>query len=146
MKPEKLTITAGAVAFGTTRETLKRALARAGLTTGEGMTFTILQLHNVLAGDTRAERARLLSERADKIALENKTRRGELVSISKMELLLWQRIYLPMKAELEAMPEKLAPKIAPDDSPRVQTILRDWVEEMKASCLEPKSNENEKIE
>lgn len=139
MKVQKLSITQAAKQFGFSKETVTRAMHRAGIKTPRGATFPIKTIHNALAGDVRSERARLLREQADKTALENQKTRGELVSIPTMERQLWERIYLPMKSNLETMPERLALLIAPDDAGRVQKLLRDWVEELKASCREPQT-------
>jgi hypothetical protein len=144
MNIPQLTLTIASIAFGRSKETVKRALARAGISHVEGATYSIQTIHDALAGDTRAERARLLSEQADKTSLENRKARGELVSISEMRRRLWEAIYLPTKQAFEHMDEELSPLLSPDDPNRTKAILRQWIEDFKKNCLKPIEDDHEK--
>lgn len=142
----KLSISQAANELGVSRETVRRGLNRNGIKTGEpGQTYALREIFNAVSGDFRFERTRREKAAADKLELENTRERGELVNIPEMERLLWQTIYLPLRNELETLPERLAEIIAPGDAERVKKILRDAVEQMKANCREPQpKTENEK--
>lgn len=66
--------------FGIDSRTLGKRLIEAGI--DQQQTFTTKELFSVMVGDLGAERIRLTREQADKAALENAVRRGELVEVS----------------------------------------------------------------
>jgi hypothetical protein len=131
----KLSLTSAAVAFGVAKETLRRALARAEVKTGDGATFTIRQCHNALAGDVRGERARLLRAQADKQETGNRIRDGALVELPTAERILWAQLIGPLKQEMDAMPQKLAPLINPENPTSAQKMLFDWVDDTKRKMM-----------
>lgn len=60
--------------------------------------------------DYEAERARLTSEQADKVAMENEVRRGKLVD-SEHVAVLWANILTNVKTKLLGIPTKTAPRL-----------------------------------
>lgn len=132
---DKLSLTSAAVAFGVAKETLRRALARAEIKTGDGATFTIRQCHNALAGDVRGERARLLRAQADKQEMANRVRDGALVEPPTAERIFWAELLGPLKQELDAMPQKLAPLVNPENPKSAQDLLFAWVEDTKRKLM-----------
>ena len=138
----KLSLTSAAVAFGVAKETLRRALARAEIKTGDGATFTIRQCHNALAGDVRGERTRLLRAKADEQELKNKIRDGQLVKIATAERILWFNLYLPFKQALQAMPDEVSPLCVSPDAARAAIVAH--VEKMKTQIHKPNQQDENK--
>lgn len=75
------------------------------------------------------ERARKDKESADKLALENQVRRGELVEASAIEA-AWSMILMRVKTRLMSIPTTLAPLVAiEDDKAQCQDLLDERVRE-----------------
>ena len=68
--------------------------------------------------DGRHEKARKDKEAADKLALENRVRRGELVEAGDVET-EWTNILMRVRSRLLSMPTALAPLVSPEDDPAV---------------------------
>ncbi|MEY4385139.1 MAG: Phage packaging protein Nu1 [Verrucomicrobiota bacterium] len=75
----RLTLDQAAAEFGIDRRTLARALSETNAEAGRDKCFSILQCHRACFGDLDAEKLRLTREQADKLAMENAAKRGELV-------------------------------------------------------------------
>ena len=83
--------------------------------------------------DPVKERARKDKEQADKTALENKQRRGELVEVGKVKL-LWARLASETKGRLLSIPTRVAPLLVHRESPaEIEGIIR---KEVKAALGE----------
>lgn len=75
------------------------------------------------------ERARKDKESADKLSLENRVRRGELVEASEVKL-GWMSIVMKVRTRLMGLPASIAPLIAVEDDPAIcQSLLDDHVRE-----------------
>lgn len=61
--------------------------------------------------DLNAERARLAKEQADRTALENAVKRGELLSVQTVAT-EWARMVSAARAKVLGMPSQLAPQLA----------------------------------
>ena len=79
--------------------------------------------------DAAYERARKDKEQADKTALENQVRRGELLEVEDVKR-IWTDHIASTKSALRAIPSKLAPVVAAETDPNVvNEILLDGVDE-----------------
>jgi phage terminase Nu1 subunit (DNA packaging protein) len=75
------------------------------------------------------ERARKDKEQADKTALENQVRRGELLEVSDVKR-IWTDHIASAKSAVRSIPSKLAPVVAAETDPNVvNEILMDGVNE-----------------
>jgi len=92
-----------------------------GNTVGEPMTI-----------NAAYERARKDREAADKLALENRRRRGELVEASEIEA-VWSVILMRVKTRILAMPNALAAMLAIESEP---AACRDLLDEACRDALE----------
>ena len=80
------------------------------------------------------ERARKVRAMADKLELENRARRGELVEASDVEA-MWALILMRVKTKILGLPNALAPVVATEDDPavcreRLDEACRDALEEL----------------
>ena len=79
--------------------------------------------------DGRHEKARKDKEAADKLALENRVRRGELVEAADVEE-EWTNILMRVRSRLLSMPTALAPLVSPEDDPAtIEDIISGSVRE-----------------
>ena len=79
--------------------------------------------------DAAYERARKDKELADKTALENQVRRGELLEVSDVKQ-IWADHIASAKSGMRSLPSKLAPVVAAETDPNVvNEILLDGVDE-----------------
>jgi phage terminase Nu1 subunit (DNA packaging protein) len=79
--------------------------------------------------DAAYERARKDKELADKTALENQVRRGELLEVSDVKQ-IWSDHIASAKSGMRSLPSKLAPVVAAETDPNVvNEILLDGVDE-----------------
>ncbi len=62
------------------------------------------------------QRARLAKEQADKTAMDNTVKRGELLSVRTVEIEIG-RMFSSMRAKLLGLPTKLAPRVAREKTP-----------------------------
>ena len=90
-----------------------------------------------------AERARKDKEQADKVALENQVRRGELVEIGITET-AWTLILMRVRTRLLAMPSSLAPLLSAEDDPaNINKIIEDSVHEALAELSQTDDTDGE---
>jgi len=79
--------------------------------------------------DAGYEKARKDKEYADKTALENKVRRGELLEADDVRR-EWSDQIVSVKSSLRSLPAKLTPVVAPEDDPaRVNELLLGGIDE-----------------
>lgn len=64
--------------------------------------------------DIEQERARLAKEQADKTAMDNAVRRGELADLADVRR-EWSQALASFRARMLAVPSKLAPQVAPEN-------------------------------
>lgn len=137
----KHSLTAWAKALGMSRDTIHKRLNKSGIQFESDVPITAMDIWTALSVDSEKDAAmtRKLNAEAEARERENEKESGNLVSVPEMERLLWSRIYLPLKVELEQMPERLGTLLNLD--PSGISKLRDWVEEVKSRCREPKNKE-----
>ena len=75
-----------------------------------------------------AERTRLTREQADRAALENATRRGELVDAEEVSL-LWSKLTGETRNKLLGLPSAVAPYLAGKTVPETAAILAEHIRE-----------------
>lgn len=128
------TVEIAAREFGCDRRTLAKNLARESIEPGEDSKFSTAQILAATFGDREAEELREIRERADKIALENRKRRGELLPI--------EHVYGYFSGVLIAFREKIL--ALPIEQQDKDDILRDFQkieydEIRKTGAFEPAS-------
>jgi len=83
--PLKWTLLAAQKEFGAHRDTLKAKLIQAGVKPDADDTYSTKQILIALQGDYAAEKLRKVKEEADKLELENRRRRGELLDAAEVK-------------------------------------------------------------
>lgn len=84
--------------------------------------------------DLEQQKARLAKEQADKHALENATRRGELLECSVVER-TWSSIFTALRARALSLPTKVAAELATmKDANRIRDRLTDEVHQILAEA------------
>ncbi len=78
--------------------------------------------------DLTAERARLAKEQADKTAIQNEERRGEIIPVADV-IERWTRIAETVKRRLLGLPSKVAPRLAMKPVSEVFRVLDEQVRE-----------------
>lgn len=68
--------------FGPDPKTLKKNLVTSGVVAGDDGLYSSKDALRLVCGDIDAEKLRETHERADKLAIENATARGELVDVA----------------------------------------------------------------
>jgi hypothetical protein len=123
----KWSIRKSATEFGVSRDTILRGLRTNGIDTDELTEFSTKQIHTALAGDLKRERT--LRARADRIKAEreNAVAESQLHSKDEIEILIWQNLLLPLRAELLSIHRTLAPKCT--DAEASAEVLQTWVDE-----------------
>jgi hypothetical protein len=136
----KWTINKAASEFRCSRETLTRGLRANGHEVAKGNAFTTLQIHSALAGDLKFERVRRERAQADKLEMQNKIRDGQLVELPVAERELYFNLWLPIKQQLDLMPEQLAALCNPESPETARLVIFTHVEQIKSQMRNPKSN------
>ncbi len=95
--------------------------------------------------DLDQERARLAKEQADKTALENAQRRGELVDLNTIGEELG-RALAAFRARLLGAANKLAPRVNPEDPARAQQIIAAELEQVLTDLSNYRPGETERTE
>ena len=123
----RLTLTAAAILFGIERQTLKKRLELAGVTTGRGLTYS---LPDVCRASVRAlETARTVEceERAALLAMNRREREGELVRMSVVQSLAvagWG----PCRDAFNSLPTAVDSRANPSDPPHARAALTEWLD------------------
>ena len=78
------------------------------------------------------ERARKLSLESEALEDEKKIRNKSMVNLGEVDRLIWENILLPLKVQLEAMPDSLGPMANPTDPAAGKKTLREWWEKTKS--------------
>lgn len=102
--------------FGCDRRTIEKNLARESIEPGEDGKYSTAQIIAATFGDRDAEELREIRERADKLAIENRRRRGELIPI--------EQVYAYFSGVLIAFREKIL--ALPIEQQDRDDILRDF--------------------
>jgi len=83
------------------------------------------------------QRERLAAAQAEKVEVENRVRRGELVEVEQVGA-EWDDLVLAARAKLLSMPTKVAPQLVGRTDPNaIRTILRDEVHAALAELAGP---------
>jgi hypothetical protein len=121
--------------LGKDSRTVGKLLAASDLDSRE--TFTTKQVFAAMVGDLTAERTREARERADKLALENRQRRGELVEPQRF-VAIFSRKLESIKAVIQA-----ASNLEPEDKDKLilacQSAFRGGVERDGGVAADPES-------
>ncbi len=93
---------------------------------------------NVEALDLQKERARLAKEQADKTAMENEERRGNLVDVTKIAP-LWANLAASIKTKFLSIPTKAAPlvmgcKTLPETKEALEHLIHDTLRDLSATA------------
>lgn len=121
-------------------DTLRRKLAKAEIKHEPRGLIRAREIIKALVGGKDEALIRKATAEAIAIERENKVADGLLVELPVAEKAIWQALLMPLKQELELMPEKLAALVSPENPEGAQQILQDWVEQIKKQI----GNENEK--
>jgi phage terminase Nu1 subunit (DNA packaging protein) len=92
--------------------------------------------------DLDQQKARLAKEQADKHALENAARRGELLEVSVIEK-AWLSIFTALRAKVLSLPTKVAAELAAiKDANRIRDLLTDEAHQIlaEASAYRPEDS------
>lgn len=132
MKPLKQftgTIHAWSRALGIEPKTLTQRLTKAEIHTTPGAEITARQVMKAMTGDDRAEKTALI--RAKRIAqeTENREREGELVEMAVAEKAIWHDTVLPLKREIETMPDSVCALVNPENPALAHSVLTGWAEQ-----------------
>jgi phage terminase Nu1 subunit (DNA packaging protein) len=83
------------------------------------------------------QRERLAAAQAEKVEVENRVRRGELVEVEQVGA-EWDDLVLAARAKLLSMPTKVAPQLVGRTDPNaIRTIIRDEVHAALAELAGP---------
>ena len=121
-------------AIGIQEKTLAIKLTKAGHNVGKGK-ITAKQIVDAVAGEKDAAMVRNLDAKTRAIEQKEKMKDGTLVEIPTAERILWAQLLGPLKQEMDAMPQKLAILINPDNPSSAQAILFNWAEDTKRKMM-----------
>lgn len=127
MEPsDKLSLHFAAKAFGIGRETLGRALTKAGIT---GDDITILNCHRALSGDAdlASARARDLNAAAELKELKVQKQRGDLIPLDDVRKHIAAALG-PLRQRMLSLPS-LAARVNQSDPETARAVLGAWVDE-----------------
>ena len=132
------TVNAWAGAIGCDPKSIVRRLAKQRIPYESGGLITAHDLIKCFTGDKEAAMVEKLQAETDRIHREELEAQGELVRLPVMEEKIWQRLLMPLRQELELMPEKVSALANPNNPSAALGALRAWVEEIKRTLLEVK--------
>lgn len=125
-------------AIGAGEKTLSIKLTKAGHRVPAQGLISAKQIIDAMCGEKDAAVVRNLDAKTRQLEQKEKLKDGTLVEIPTAERILWNELLGPLKQELDAMPQKIAPMVNPDDSPSAQKALFNWVEDTKKKLLKGK--------
>ena len=131
------TINAWSKALGISERTLAIKLTKSGHSI-RGREVSAKQILDALTGEKDASLIRLNDAKSTALEQKQKIKDGLLVELPTAERILWAELLGPLKQELDAMPQKLAPMVNPDSAQSAQKILFAWVEDTKKKLLKGK--------
>ena len=102
-----------------------RKLVRGELEVGDGITYTVAEVHRALVGSLEAERIRQISADADLKELERLEKLKVLVPRAEISELI-RSVLLPIRQRLLALPGEMAAKVNPADPLLAQRELDRW--------------------
>jgi phage terminase Nu1 subunit (DNA packaging protein) len=136
MKPKaQWTVWRAASEFGTTRETLIRALRERGHVIKKGARFTTIEVHGALAGDLKAERVRKTRAEADLLELERRKETGDLIDFETAKAVLIEPCRA-IAAAIKDMGARLCGKCNPSDPPLAREVIDQHCREVCAAIQE----------
>ena len=122
----QMTLEQAAAEFAIPRPTLRRRIMHAGLKVGDGVTYTVAEIHGVLMGSLEAERIRETRARADLLELERLEKQRDLVPMAEVDAKL-VATFLPIRQRLMALPAEAAARCNPSDPQLAREALDRWV-------------------
>jgi len=137
-KSISFTMNAWCKAIGLQEKTLAIRLTKAGHKIESGQLISAKQIVDAIGGEKDAAMTRLTDERTLALEQKRKLKDSTLVEVPTAERILWAELLGPLKQELDAMPQKLAQLVNPDNTPFAQKTLLDWVEDTKRKLLKGK--------
>ena len=121
-----MTLEQAAAEFAIPRPTLRRRVIRAGLKVGDGVTYTISEIHSVLMGSLEAERIREVRARADLLEIERAEKQRDLVPMAEAEAATTSAM-LPIRQRLMALPSEASTRCNPTDPQLAREALDRWL-------------------
>jgi hypothetical protein len=127
------TLKAWSEALAIDPSTIKRKLARREIKFQPGVPLTAMQIFHALTAESEKDQAitqKTLEEtRAKK--RENEIAEGRLHDRAAIEKAIWYGILVPLRLELESLPDKLAGMLANQDAITIHKIVTKATEEIK---------------
>lgn len=124
----QMTLREAADEFGVSHETLRRRLAKEEIPVGAGVTYTVAQVHRVLAGELEHERIRSERARASLLEYERAEKERELVSLAEVQA-MYSESLLPVRQRFLALPSEAAARCNPSDPEFARAALQRWVDD-----------------
>lgn len=124
----KQTATHAAKVFGMDPKTMVRLLRDAGYEIGQNKKYSLQEVVTAMTGDLEKEQIRETRGRADLRELEVLEKKGELVSLGKVQEMMTTAI-LPMRQRLNALPSEMASKTNSTDPEHARAQLNQWVDQ-----------------
>ena len=134
--------------FGIDRKTLTKRIRKAGIEPGDDGKFSTSQICAAIFGDKASEELRKTREEADKLALHNAEKRGQLVELSAVES-AWQDIVVSIRTHIQLVPGKIQSRLRLDEEQTKQVerdvdeVLRDLGKAPDYRAKRDASNEQE---
>lgn len=122
------TATTAAKALGIDPKTMNKRLRDRGHEIGQNRKYTLAEIVAAYLGDLEAERIRETRANADLKELELRRESGELVSMDEVQSMM-NKVYLPMRQRLNALPSEMAAKTNPTDPEHARAQLNSWVDQ-----------------
>lgn len=124
----RMSLLEAATEFGVSYATLRRHLAKDEIPVGPGVTYTVAQVHRVLAGELEYERIRTERARASLLEFERAEKERELVSLAEVQA-MYSESLLPVRQRFLALPSEAAARCNPSDPEFARAALQRWVDD-----------------
>jgi hypothetical protein len=113
--------------------TIKRKLAKREIKFQPGMQLTAMQIFHALTTESEKDQAITLKTLEETRAKkrQNAIAEGQLHDKATIEKLIFQGILVPLKQELEYLPDKVANLVNPEDPVSAHRVLTKAIEEIK---------------
>jgi len=122
-------------AIGCDAKTILTKLTKAGHKVESHQLVSAKKILDSFAGEKDVAMTRLTDERTLALEQKRKIKDGSLVEVPTAERILWAELLGPLKQELDAMPQKLAQLVNPDEVKQTEKIIFDHVEEIKRKLM-----------
>ena len=132
----KFTLNAWAKAIAVQERTLAIRLTKAGFK-NNGL-ISAKEIIDAMCGEKDASIIRLNDAKAKQLEQKEKIRDEVLVELPVAERELWGNLLGPLKQEMDAMPDKLAPLVNPESPASAKKLLFEWTENTKKKLIKNK--------